>query len=142
MINHDRIVTFDVYYDPMLAHILRTKLLAAGMPCYIADENILWAKPFINQALGGVKIRVFENDLERCKAILATETDLQKQGYFYTDNENNAEMICPYCGSANVRYGTATVFKFHLASLLVSLLVGVPFYFRNAWHCFNCHRDF
>ncbi|MDB5130820.1 MAG: hypothetical protein JWR02_569 [Mucilaginibacter sp.] len=99
MVSDDKIVTFDSYYNPMLAHIVRTKLLANGAPCYIADEYILWAKPYLNQTLGGAKIKVFEKDLERCKAILATESDLQKQGYFEIDNESNADIVCPYCSS-------------------------------------------
>jgi hypothetical protein len=139
----DKIITFESYYDPMLAHIILSRLKYNNMPCFISDENILWAKPYYNQLLGGVKIWLFEKDLERCREILGSESELQKQGYFETDVEDNADdIVCPTCSSANVRYGGATIFRFHWLSLLLSIFFLVPLYFRNAWHCFNCGRDF
>jgi predicted ABC-class ATPase len=39
----DKIITFENYYDVMLAHIVRTKLEDNGIPCFIADENTLTA---------------------------------------------------------------------------------------------------
>jgi hypothetical protein len=137
-----RIVTFDSYYDPMLAHVICARLKANGVPCYIADEHMLWAKPYFNEALGGVKLRVFENDFKKCREILAEEMDLRENDA-KTDSEINIDNItCDYCGSNNVRYGLATEIRFHWPSLLVSLFAGFPCYFRSAWHCFNCYRDF
>ena len=139
---NDRIITFESYYDPMLAHIVRTRLLANGVPCFIADDGMLWAKPYFNQALGGVKIKIFKNDVGLCNKILATKSTLHDLDYFTIDNEGNINTECPHCSSNNVRYGPATIVKFHLPSVLVSLFFGVPCYFRPAWHCFNCYRDF
>lgn len=137
-----KIVTFDSYYDPMLAQIIYTKLRANLIPCFIADGNILWAKPYFNQLLGGVKIKVFEKDLTKCKEILAANNELVEPDNLKAASDLETGATCPYCRSANVRYGDATVFKFHWPSLLVSLLAGIPVYFRSAWHCFNCYRDF
>jgi predicted ABC-class ATPase len=41
----DKIITFEQYYDVMLAHIIRTKLEDNGVPCFIADDNIISANP-------------------------------------------------------------------------------------------------
>jgi hypothetical protein len=141
----DKVITFESYYDPMLAYIIHTRLADNDIACFIADDNMLWAKPYYNQLLGGVKIKVFENDLERCREILATNVDPSEQDHFETDpenNTNNSNIACSFCASTNVRYGGATAFKFHLLSVFVSVLFFVPLYFRNAWHCFNCHHDF
>ena len=73
---NDKIITFETYYDPMLAHIIRTRLENAGISCFIADENTIGANPFYNQAIGGIKIKIFERDLERCYEILAEDTEL------------------------------------------------------------------
>jgi hypothetical protein len=73
---NDKIITFESYYDPMLAHIIRTRLEDAGINCFIADENTLVAQPFYNQAVGGIKIKIFERDLERCREILAEDSEL------------------------------------------------------------------
>ena len=143
MSNDGKIITFESYYDSMLAYIILARLEDNDLPCFLADENILWAKPYYNQLLGGVKIKVFENDLERCREILAAEVGLNEQDHFETGNESDANIIvCPHCASTDTRYGAATELRFHFLSLLISLLVFVPFYFHKAWHCFNCHRDF
>lgn len=73
---NDKIITFETYYDPMLAHIIRTRLADAGISCFIADENTIGAQPFYNQAIGGIKIKIFEQDLQRCHEILAENNEL------------------------------------------------------------------
>jgi hypothetical protein len=74
--DNDKIITFESYYDPMLAHIIQTRLEDSGISCFIADENILAAQPFYNQATGGIKIKIFERDLERARQILAEDNEL------------------------------------------------------------------
>ena len=34
----DKIVTLDIFYDPMLAEIIRGRLAANGIDCFIADD--------------------------------------------------------------------------------------------------------
>jgi len=75
---NDKIITFKSYYDPMLAHIIRTRLEDAGIDCFIADENTIGAQPFYNQAIGGIKIKIFERDLERCREILAEDNEIDE----------------------------------------------------------------
>jgi len=108
----DKIVTLEAFYDPMLAEIIRARLEANGISCFIADNNIIGANPLYNQAVGGIKIKVFEHDLEKCRDILSQSEELQ-----LTDDES--ETTCPYCHSSNVQQGVA-----------------------KAWHCFNCDKDF
>lgn len=76
MQKEDDIVTFETYYDPMLAQIIRTKLEANGIPCFIADESLGVMIPIYNQAIGGIKIKVFARDLEQCREIVADEPGL------------------------------------------------------------------
>ncbi|RCH56187.1 hypothetical protein DJ568_05460 [Mucilaginibacter hurinus] len=73
MNDDDKIVTLASYYDPMLAEIIRGRLEANSIPCFIADGNTINANPLYNQAIGGIKIKVFEHDLERCREILAED---------------------------------------------------------------------
>lgn len=69
----DKIITFESYYDPMLAEIIRGRLESNGIECFIADSNTIGTNPLFNNAIGGVKIKIFESDLEKCKQILANE---------------------------------------------------------------------
>ena len=71
----DKIVTLASYYDPILAQIILGRLQANGISCFIADENTLAANPFYNQAIGGVKIKVFEHDIDKCREILLEDTE-------------------------------------------------------------------
>ncbi|MBB5394864.1 DUF2007 domain-containing protein [Mucilaginibacter sp. AK015] len=139
----DRIITLEQYYDPMLAHIMRTKLEDNGIPCFIADDNIISANPIYSNAVGGIKLKIFERDLEKCREILAQTGDLHEQDHFEIDEETHAPVVCPYCGSSNVRYGAATERKAHwLTAFLFLILSAFPLYARKTWHCFNCQRDF
>lgn len=71
MHDNDKIVTLESYYDPITAEIIRGHLEAEGISCFIADGNIVAAQPFYANAVGGVKIKIFEKDLERCREILS-----------------------------------------------------------------------
>ncbi len=142
MSEDDKIVIFESYYDPMLAQIIRTRLEANGIPCFVSDYNTAEIIPYYNQAIGGVKLNVFEKDLDRCHEILAIDGDTNDEIYPEIDHETAAVIVCPYCGSNDVKYGTDTEVKFHLPSVLVSFFTGVPVYFRTAWHCFNCGETF
>ncbi|MDB5151949.1 MAG: hypothetical protein JWR54_700 [Mucilaginibacter sp.] len=73
MQKEDDIVTFETYYNPMLAEIIRTKLEDNGIRCFITDESLGVLYPVYNQGGGGIKIKVFARDLEKCKEIVADE---------------------------------------------------------------------
>lgn len=135
----DKIVTLDTFYDPILAEIIRARLEANGISCFIADNNTIGANPIFNQALGGVKIKVFEHDIEKCRAILEQSEELALSD----EPPEQAETTCPHCHSSNVRYGAATKQKVNwFFGLLSFISMSYPFYANKAWHCFNCGQDF
>lgn len=140
MYETDKIVTLESYYDPMLAEIVRGRLEAEGISCFIADGNVVSAQPLYNNAVGGIKIKVFERDLEKCREVIVrdnAEVLLPDAEYSPPDH------TCPFCHSTNIRYGAATTRKTNWLVFAVSLLLTVyPFYARKAWHCFNCGKDF
>jgi hypothetical protein len=72
----DDIVTFETYYDLMLAEIIRAKLDANGIACFITDESLGALFPVFDNGAGGIKIKVFARDLERCREIVAADTEL------------------------------------------------------------------
>ncbi len=139
----DKIITFESYYDPMLAHIIRTRLEANGIACFVADENTIGANPLYNQAVGGVKLKIFEKDLERCREILASEGDLHEQDHFEVNDENNTFVVCPYCASTNVVNIAAKKDDDEWPTFLdsISSLIN-PFLAEKNWYCYNCKHDF
>ncbi len=75
MQKEDDIVTFETYYNFMLAEIIRGKLEANGIPCFIADDGMSGINPIFNERLG-IRIKVFARDVERCKEIVGEESNL------------------------------------------------------------------
>jgi len=70
--------------------ILKGKLESEGIAVFLKDEHTLNSDPLISQAIGGVKLQVFERDKERALAIYnAVRT--------YALDENNQPIVCPNC---------------------------------------------
>ena len=65
----DHIVTIATFYDPFKAQVLKTRLESEGIPCYLADGNLLPTAAFFSDE-GGVKLKVRQEDIERVKAII------------------------------------------------------------------------
>ncbi|RFZ90876.1 DUF2007 domain-containing protein [Mucilaginibacter conchicola] len=139
--SNDNIITFERYYDPMLAHIVRTRLEDNGIPCFIADENVIAANPMFNNAVGGIKLKIFERDLERCKQILALEGDLHERDHIEIDEDDQA-VACPYCASTNVKHRLADDTTSGISGLLSTLSGLLSFKGKSEWYCYNCQREF
>lgn len=76
MQREDEIITFETYYDIMLAEIIRAKLAANGIDCFTTDESLGVMYPVYNQGGGGIKLKIFARDLERCRKIVADTNEL------------------------------------------------------------------
>jgi hypothetical protein len=70
------IVVLETYYNPMLAEIIRAKLEANGIPCFLTDSSLGTMYPVYNQGSGGIKLKVFAKDVEKCREILAEDDEL------------------------------------------------------------------
>ena len=67
----DALVTVATYYDFPAAHLAKTHLESAGIPAFLIDENVLTMDPLLWAAVGGIKVRVRENDVEAARTTLA-----------------------------------------------------------------------
>lgn len=136
----DKIIVFETYYNPMEANIIKARLMDSGIQCFLSDENMITVNPLYNQALGGVKLHLFQKDAGHARELL-------KDQDFQIDEEPVAEadnaVACPKCGSTNVGYVQATKNRFSILTMFVSLLLLVyPFYAKKTHHCFNCENEF
>ncbi|MDB5137224.1 MAG: hypothetical protein JWP37_3827 [Mucilaginibacter sp.] len=141
MQKEEEIITFETYYDPMLAQIIRTKLEANGIPCFVTDESLGILYPVYNQGGGGIKIKVFARDLEKCRELIAEDSELPPD--FETPHGADNVVICPYCGSTNVLHVPPAENKTSWLDDVVSVIEAInPFHNEKAWHCNNCRQDF
>jgi len=134
----DKIVVFETFYNPIEANIVKARLMDSGVQCFLSDENTITINPLYTQALGGVKLHIFENDIPLVKSILQDE-NIQLP---HEDTEPGAE-ICPNCGSNHVGYVQATKKRFSLLTMIVSFALMIyPFYAKKTHHCFDCEYEF
>ena len=148
----DKIVVFETYYNPIEANIVKERLLDSGIQCFLTDENTITINPLYNQAIGGVKLHLFEYDLEAAKRIVDdqnTQTLLDDEVAGFGDQsdliseEMKSDKTCPKCGSDQVGYVQATKNRFSIITMIISLGLAIyPFNAKKTHHCFNCGNEF
>ena len=141
---NDKTIVYSTYYNPMEANIIRAKLEDSGFDCFLADENLATLNPFYNQAIGGVKLIVFERDAEAIDQLLKEDNNesLVSETKSFPD-AGEGEVTCDKCGSKNVSYGMATRKKYSWWVMLISFLTfAYPFKGKKCYHCYNCGYEF
>jgi hypothetical protein len=77
------------------AHMVRSKLNSEGIRTMLMDEKTVDSDPLISQAIGGVKLLVFKEDLEKAVAIYNEIRSYEK-------NEEGDDLYCPSCESNQI----------------------------------------
>jgi predicted RNA-binding Zn-ribbon protein involved in translation (DUF1610 family) len=140
MDTEEDIVTFDTYYDPMLAQIIRTRLEDNGIPCFVVDENLGTLYPAYNATAGGIKVKIFARDMEKSKAIIAEDDTTNVESL--TEDEIENSVFCPHCGSNKVQYGLAEKPNKGWFGKLFSAVGLSEINAKHQFHCFNCGKNF
>jgi hypothetical protein len=143
----DKIIVHSTYYNPIEANIIKSRLEDSDIPCFLTDENLATINPLYNQAIGGVKLNVFEKDVDQINLLLSEEpTELEtEKNTFETDNEviETDKVICENCGSDNVSFGQATKNRFSWWVVILSMVFwSYPFKANKCFHCYNCGHEF
>lgn len=137
------IKSFETYIP---ARILQSRLEAEGIPCSLKDEQTVTMYWFWSNAVGGVKLQVFEKDKERAEQVIRELEDAAQEESatpgFWDDEAleqlDPANRICIHCGSKNTRKNDYQ----KKAAAWSILLLGFPLLFRSEkWHCFHCGED-
>ena len=66
----DKIVTLKTFSSPIEARVVKSMLESNGISCLITNENFAGVFPIYDAEAGGVKLKVFERELERALALL------------------------------------------------------------------------
>ena len=129
----DNLVTVAAFIFPIDAYLLKVRLESEGIQCFLADDITAYINWRWCLAIGGVKIKVRETDLETVADVLAQEplvTDLAEDWAF----EDGTVRTCPRCNSP-------VVFKeiFHRRFGYITILAGfVPPIPDWKWECLRC----
>jgi len=148
----NKIVVFETYYNPIEANIVRERLVDSGIQCFLTDENTVTINPLYNQAVGGVKLHLFDYDVEAARKVLddqhvqfnlAEEVEAFEDHSHSISDDMKSDEPCPKCGSDDVGFVQATKSRFSLITMLFSFLMMVyPFNVKKTHHCFNCGNEF
>lgn len=79
-------VTVAQFDNMPLAYIAKGRLEAEGIPCFIADENLVQADWFYSLAVGGIKVQVEREFVARARTVLGTDYSAN-----LPDSENELE---------------------------------------------------
>ncbi len=138
----DKIIVYSTFYNPIEANIIKAKLEDAGIRCFLTDENVATIQPLFNQAIGGVKLNVFEKDVEQINVLLADDVALEVPE-IEVEQDGAKAVACENCGSTNVSYGLATKNKHSWWVVVLSILMTIyPFKANKCYHCYKCGHEF
>jgi len=118
------------------ALIYKGKLESEGIDVYIRDNNVVDSNPLYSNAVGGIKLFVKEEDLEKAQLILSEVSQ-------YSLDENNQLIKCPKCNAEQVDMVTSIKdIKSFLAFIFSVLIVFMPFYSKHKYKCQLCKFEF
>ena len=121
--------TFANYIE---AHIVMGRFEEAGINCWLKDENTVTIDPILTNAVGGIKLMVAADDMEKATALM----DALQQ-------EQRANYACPHCGSHNIEYINTPRKTINWLGAITSWLLGsYAVSVEKIWHCFNCDKEF
>jgi DNA-directed RNA polymerase subunit RPC12/RpoP len=127
--SEDKIIVFESYDTVMDANLVKTKLDAYGIPCFLSDENFVGLYPIRNELFPGVRLHIFEKDKERVKEILGDQ------------HTGEVETIhCPFCRSEKV--AIKPLRKGLIPEFVNSLMEGLFLRQKEIYHCIECGGEF
>jgi hypothetical protein len=141
----ENIIVLESYYEPLAAHLARTKLEAAGIPCFLTNENLVSLNRMYSPVAGGVRLHVYQRDAAQAAEVLREPPVMQASRGGLAEPNAGATTTgapCPRCGSADVSYDAAAEpGAAHWFVALLSRLRRYPLQGR-AHHCFNCGLNY
>jgi len=113
------------------AHLVKGMLENNGINCFLNNENFSNLMPQFNGMMGaGVQVVVDEADYERACELAGLK-------------DENSELTCPKCHSANIGFGLGTRKAGKIMTIFLSLLSGTPFgNIQNNYYCKDCGAEF
>jgi hypothetical protein len=121
----ERIIVLQTFNNSIEANIIKSKLDAYGVPCFLTEEHLTaLINPIIS---GGIKLHIFEKDRSQVLDLL-TEDYVQK-------NEEDDFSKCPICNSKRIL--TFTDNRLEPAAVVKILLQ-----LSKKHYCLDCEAEF
>lgn len=128
----DEIIVFKKFDNSIEANIIRTKLEAHNIPCFLTEENLANLYPGQNYMMFTVRLHLFAKDEELARSIL-------NEGNMVVNDDVTK---CPQCQSSNVIRGFPKILSEKFSSALSILFFGIFFPKQKVYHCLECEQEF
>lgn len=120
---------------PHEAHIAKANLESAGIKSFIADEHTVNMQWLYSDAIGGVRLMISEDDVEKATDILTS--DFSESLAKHAQSIGEKQDVCPHCGSSDISAYT----QGKRPAFLVFILLGFPLFFcKQGYKCHQCGK--
>ena len=123
----DNYTILDVFEYSAEATVIKAKLDSEGVATMFMDEKTIDTDPLLSQAIGGVKLMVLNDHLDKAQKIY---TEIRN----YAKDDLGREMDCPTCGSNRI-----LVAPLRRKNIFFMLF---PFFERKRHNCNDCKLIF
>jgi hypothetical protein len=122
----EKIIVYASYDTIMQANLVKTKLDAYAIPCFLSEENFNALYPFSTQPFSGVRLHIFENDIDRVKVVL-------EELHLFIE-----ETFCPQCQSGKISIvNTQKPDNWRLSTVILYLISPN----KKVYQCQDCHHE-
>ena len=118
------------------AYLFKAKLESEGIEVFLQNENTVNTEPAWSNAIGGVKLFVFADDVMKAKQVLNSVLK-------YSLNDDGTVLKCPKCGGEKIEmFTTINDVKSFFAFLYALITFSLPFYTKHKYRCESCKFEF
>ncbi|MDD2558961.1 MAG: DUF2007 domain-containing protein [Desulfuromonadaceae bacterium] len=128
-----RLVTIARYRDIPPAGLAQSILEAEGITSFLDNQFMVGVNWLYSDAVGGIKLRVAESDVEEALKILAaySSSDLNME---QAEVGQVPDFACPKCGGTEIK-----TIDYQRKSAALSLLLSLPLLiFAKRYQCLTC----
>jgi ribosomal protein L37AE/L43A len=123
----------ETFANPWEAELARARLEGEGIAAVVADLHLIGMDWMLSSAIGGVKLKVPIEDVERAKELLGKAAPLPELRLVTAEDETQPR--CPACRSEDLYRRSWSREGFFLGAIFL----GFPFpVLRRRWLCRNC----
>lgn len=132
------LITIKTFDNSIDLHIVKARLESEGVTCFIFDENIVSLNPLYNITVGGIKLKVREEDVSKAIAVLREIEALP------LTTDEDLPIKCPACSSTNVESGHRSFegIKGFLSGIISFVFMLFPIYVNRSYYCRDCSKNF
>lgn len=126
--DENQIIVIKKFDSLIKANIIKTKLDAFGIPCFLTEEHVTHlTTPILS---GGIRLHIFAADKERVTLLLEEN---------HLSNANDEQIIeCPDCKSKKILGTHTDGIHGRMSNAIASTLLGLT----KAYYCLDCGNEF